>query len=107
MAAGRTIVVDDTFCYRWIRDPFRSHAAAAGYRTTLIVVSTAREEILARHSQLSATGERPVLSRARLLEHLASFEWPRQDEGAVTIDSSAGLDAWVKSEVLAERESKQ
>jgi hypothetical protein len=66
MAAGRTIVVDDTFCYRWIRDPFRSHAAAAAYRTTLNVVSTAREEILARHSQLSATGERPVLSRACL-----------------------------------------
>ncbi len=92
-AAGRFIVVDDTFCYRWLRDRFRSYAAEAGYGVTLIVVPTAREEILARHSQLSATGERPVLSRTRLIEHLAAFEWPTRDEAAVAIDSSAGFDA--------------
>jgi hypothetical protein len=91
--------------YRWLRDRFRSYAAEAGYGATLIVVPTAREKILSRHSQLSATGERPVLSRIRLLEHLAAFEWPTRDEAAVAIDSSAGLDAWITSEAVAERET--
>lgn len=99
MSQGRSIVVDDTFCYRWLRDRFRSEAAAGGYKTTLLTVPTPREEILARHARILATGERPVLSLGTLLRHLDSFEQPTTDESPVSVASPAELEAWLAQEL--------
>ena len=105
MAAGRIIVVDDTFCYRWLRDRFRSYAAEAGYGATLIVVPRRGRRSSRAIGSSPHLISRPVLSRTRLLEHLAAFEWPTRDEAAVAIDSFAGLDVWLTSEADAERET--
>jgi len=36
MRTGRDIILDDTNCFRWLRDRYRSVATANGYRTMII-----------------------------------------------------------------------
>ncbi len=90
-ARGVPIVVDDTACYRWLRDRFREHAAAGGYECRLVYVPGSRDEILARHQRLAKSKERPVLSRERLVDHLDRFEAPQEDEPHVAIRSEEDL----------------
>jgi predicted kinase len=96
-AAGRSVVVDDTLCYRWLRDRFRDGAASAGLQPVLLVLAPARETLLARRARLASNGDRPVLSAQRLLEHLNAFEWPTAKEAPVDISTSEQLDAWLFS----------
>jgi predicted kinase len=93
--AGRSVVVDDTLCYRWLRDRFRAQAIAAGLKPELLLLKPAREDLLARHARLVETGTRPVLSLCHFVEHLDSFEWPTQDEAAIDVSARAQLDAWL------------
>jgi predicted kinase len=102
-AAGRSVVVDDTLCYRWLRDRFRAEAASAGLQLMLLVLAPAREILLARHASLAANGDRPVLSLQRLLEHLNTFEWPTPDEAPVDVSTGAQLDGWLSSLCLSSR----
>ena len=94
-ALGRSAVVDDTLCYRWLRDRFRQSAAAAGMAHQLLLFAPPREELLARHAALLKEPRRPVLSRERLLQHLVTFEWPDPDEGAVDLTDPFRQDAWL------------
>lgn len=96
-AQGRSVVVDDTLCYRWLRDRFRHSATAAGMAHQLLLLAPSREELLARHAALLEDPRRPVLSRERLLAHLATFEWPGPDEGAVDLTARSRQDAWLQA----------
>ncbi|MEP7009587.1 MAG: ATP-binding protein [Acidobacteriota bacterium] len=98
MRRGVSVAVDDTACYRWLRDRFREHAADHGYDCRLVYVATPREEILARHHRLSKSKERPVLSRERLIDHLDRFEPPQADEPHVSIRSAEDLRAFLNEE---------
>ncbi len=98
MKRGLPVAIDDTACYRWLRDRFREHAASHGYEVRLIYVATPREEILARHARLSKSKERPVLSLERLIDHLDRFEPPQRDEPHMTIRSDADLRTFLAGE---------
>lgn len=80
---GCSVVVDDTLCYRWLRDRWRSEAARAGVKHVLLLCRPTTEELLARHAVAARAARRPVLPIARLREHLATFEWPGPDEAAM------------------------
>ena len=93
--AGASVVVDDTLCYRWLRDRFRREARAAGLVPQLLLMRPSAEEILARHAALTRARTRPVLSLARLKEHLSSFEWPTSDEQPIDLTTAAAQDGWL------------
>jgi SAM-dependent methyltransferase/predicted kinase len=93
--AGASVVVDDTLCYRWLRDRFRREAQAVGLAPQLLLMRPSAEEILARHAALTRTRTRPVLSSARLTEHLSSFEWPTSDEQPIDLTAAAAQEAWL------------
>lgn len=95
--AGMNIVVDDTLCYRWLRDAFRRECAAAGVDAILLVFAAAEDEILRRRTAAAHSGVRPVLGLQRLREHLRAFEWPGADEQATVIRSAADLAALIGS----------
>jgi predicted kinase len=82
------VVVDDTLCYRWLRDRFRAEAQASGLQTSLLLFRPTVHELLARHARALEAQLRPVLSIERLREHLLRFEWPSSDEGAIEVTSS-------------------
>ena len=91
------VVVDDTFCYRFLRDAFRAVAANAGRDVRLIVLATTEAEIRAR----VAAGARAIAPGARAIapavleRNLATFEWPEAGAEPHRIYRAPGdLDGW-------------
>jgi len=101
--AGRrrqAVVVDDTCCYRWLRDRFRTACLGAGLTPVLLVVQTDWDELRSRHAQALAAAQRPVLSLASLEHHFSTFEWPGADEPHLNV---AGLSASQVAQALRVR----
>ncbi len=99
--AGTSVVVDDTLCFRWLRDRLRETAVTAGLTPQLLLLRPAREEVFARWELAARSKSRPVLSVSRLAEHFASFEWPAIEEGAIDVTTSMRQEAWLQAELAA------
>jgi len=102
---GRSVVVDDTHCYRWLRDRFRLELDAVGLSPVLLVFDPGREVLMSRLTTLRADRSRPVLSPQRFLEHLDTFEWPTADEGAINVTTPESLNHWIAHQVLLSKSS--
>lgn len=77
------VVVDDTNCFRFLRDGFRTAAAYGGYDARLVVLRTPREEIDRRRAESHASADRPSI-RDDVFEQVAdAFEWPARDEAPI------------------------
>jgi predicted kinase len=92
---GRSVVVDDTQCYRWLRDRYRSECIASGLQPVLLVLSAPQSVLFERHASANVNASRAVLSRERLADHLARFEWLSEDERAIDISSPDALTAYL------------
>jgi predicted kinase len=97
-AAGRSVVVDDTLCYRWLRDRWRRAARDAGLVPRLLLLSPPRAEIMARVIPGLEGLARPTLALKRVHRYLDAFEWPADDEGAVDVTTTDRQDAWLAAE---------
>jgi predicted kinase len=95
MAGGGDLVVDDTACFRFLRDDWRRLAAAHGYEAALVLVDTPAAEIQARRRANVTAGNREPIDDGVFAAHLASFEWPGADEPVVVLRSPDDLKAWV------------
>ena len=89
------VVVDDTLCYRFLRDGFRALAGRSGRECRLVVLRTSEQEIRRRLARNALTPERPGVAGAVLNPHLASFEWPGPDEPHRVVAGPLDLDALV------------
>lgn len=96
--SGQSVVVDDTQCYRWLRDRYRAECVAGGLEAILLLVSVPQHVLYERHARLMSSGDRLVLSQARLADHLARFEWPSDDEHALDVSSERALDAYLAAQ---------
>lgn len=93
---GHSVIVDDTLCYRWLRDRFRQQALESGLTPRLLLFPLSEEAALSRRSHLLLEGTRPVLSEARLLDHLARFEWPDPDEPVLLVEPGCEASGWIQ-----------
>jgi predicted kinase len=89
------VVIDDTLCFRWLRDAFRDLARAAGARCVLVYLDPPQEVLQQRMAANAHTGARSGIDAAVLAEHLATFELPGTDEDPIVLRSSAESDAWL------------
>jgi predicted kinase len=96
-ATGRSVIADDTLCYRWLRDKHRATAHACGLVPLLLVLRPSEAELLDRHSRVSTSRERPVLGLERLQSHLAGFEWPTDDEKPIEVTLPEQLDVFIEA----------
>jgi predicted kinase len=94
-AQGLHVIIDDTLCYRWLRERFRNEARASGLLTRLLLLRPTEEELLARRVRLLELWHRPVLSVDRLQDHLRRFEWPAADEEPIEVTSPAAQAAFI------------
>jgi predicted kinase len=94
--AHRSVVVDDTQCYRWLRDRYRSECIACGLAPVLLLVSPPEHVLYERHAHARATRGRALLSLERMRDHLARFEWPGDDEQATDVTSEEALGAYLR-----------
>ena len=73
MASGEDLVVDDTNCYRWIRDRFRWVARRHGYETKVIFLDVPLEALQQRRRANEHTAERHRVVDPIFESHAADF----------------------------------
>jgi predicted kinase len=94
---GASGVVDDTACYRWLRDRYRRVAAGCGLRPVLIVLRIDPSEVLRRVAANARNALREGIRDTVLRDHLDRFEWPGPDEDALEIDALWSLEQQVEA----------
>jgi len=92
LSAGTSVVVDDTSSPRILRDGWRSLAAGAGAGFTLLYVDVDDATVRRRRAGNLVDPRRRDVGVDVLEEHLAGFEPPEDDEGAVRVKSADDLD---------------
>lgn len=93
LRSGTSVVVDDTSSPRFLRDGWRSLAAGAGF--TLLYVDVDDATVRRRCAENRLDPRRRDVADDVLEQHLADFEPPGEDEGAVRVRSVEDLDqAW-------------
>lgn len=94
MASGDDLVVDDTNCYRWIRDRFRWVAERHGYAVRVIFLDLPLEVLQERRRANAVSGERHEIIDPIFESHAADFEPPVDDEDVIRY-TGEDLDAWL------------
>ncbi len=95
MASGEDLVVDDTNCYRWIRDRFRWLAGRHDYATRVIYLETPLDVLHRRRRANERSGERHRVVDEVFESHAADFEPPADDEDALRFGPGDELEAWL------------
>ena len=85
MRGGGDVVLDDTCCFRFLRDRFRELAERMGYRTVVVYMDTPVTEIRRRMAENERTKTRPGFRPEVFERHLAEFEAPGADEEVVVV----------------------
>ncbi len=95
LAAGRTVVIDDTFSHRFLRDRFREVARDTGAPFTLLYVDTPLAVIEARIAENARTRQRPHIEPDVFAHHRDRFQYPGDDEAPVRLSNEADLERWL------------
>jgi predicted kinase len=107
LAAGRSVVVDDTNCFRFLRDDHRAVAAERGAASLVIHVDVPLAEALARlrandrHGAAHQPLPRPPVTEAVLLQLAQRFEPPAADEATLVFPPATDPVSWVRAHVPA------
>jgi predicted kinase len=96
LASGTSVVVDDTSSPRFLRDGWRSLAAATGALFTLIYVDVDHATIRRRRAANRLDPRRRDITNAVLDQHLADFEPPTDDENAVRVANADELQSFLR-----------
>jgi len=97
MIACGDVILDDTNCFRWLRDRYRELAATNGYGTVVVYCLLPLEQLRERMRLNAQTKERGAIKDEIFDELLRGFEPPSEDEPRLTFDGSVEPDEWVKT----------
>lgn len=70
MARSEDVVLDDTNCFRWLRDCYRASAEENGYSAELVYLDVPLQEVHARMIQNSRTAGRHSIEAHVFDEHV-------------------------------------
>lgn len=88
---GGTAVADDTACARFLREDYRRLAEELGAACVLVVVECPVEEVRRRCALNRQNPTRHDVPDEILEPHLASFDWPADDEHPVRVVPGAPM----------------
>jgi predicted kinase len=100
LEAGRPVIVDDTNCFRLLRDGYRRIAALHGAGATVIYLDRPLELILDRLKKNERTRQRSPVTEPVLLDLARKFEIPEGDENVLVFPVDAAPEAWVAERFL-------
>ena len=95
LAAGRSVIVDDTNCFRFLRDDYRAVAERHGVRTTVIYLGAPLGVALERRRENDRTQARASVTEPVFLDLVEKFEMPAADENVLVFPFDEVPDAWV------------
>jgi len=97
MPLSQNIVLDDTNCFRWIRDRFRNLGAKYNYQTIVIFLDTPFAEIMRRIKHNQKTQARHKVKLEIVNEMVKTFELPEADEICIRYSAGQSIDKWIIS----------
>jgi predicted kinase len=97
MATGRDVVVDDTSCYRWLRDEYRAVARRHGCEGILVLLCVPRAELERRRKLNAVAPSRAHVTDQVFAGHLSSFEYPQADEPFVRFGLNDAHAEWIEA----------
>jgi predicted kinase len=97
MARGADVVLDDTNCFRWLRDRYTQFACENGYAAELVYVEASLKDVRARMAQNKVTATRPAVESDVFERHVREFESPQADEVATVLRNSDDVSRWIES----------
>lgn len=86
LGSGVAVIVDDTSSPRFLRNGWRALATEAGVEFRLVYVEADEATVRARRESNRLSPSRRDVTDAVLDQHLAAFEPPDPDEGALSVD---------------------
>jgi tRNA uridine 5-carbamoylmethylation protein Kti12 len=95
LAAGRSVIVDDTNCFRFLRDDYRAVAERHEVRTTVIYIGAPLGLLLERRLENDRTQARASVAEPVFLDLVEKFEMPAADENVLVFPFDAEPGAWV------------
>lgn len=99
LQAGRSVVVDDTFSRRFLRDRCRAVAAECGSLFSILYVDTTLEVIALRRRENDRRPNRHHIREEVFAAHMAGFEHPASDEESVIhLRGADDLERWLASQ---------
>ena len=104
--AGRDVVLDDTLCFRWLRERYAAVAERHGARFVLLYVSTPLPEIHRAMAENEATPRRAPIRPDVFEEHARSFEHPTEEERPRVYDRTVPVEEWIASQLLPGEERR-
>jgi predicted kinase len=95
---GRSVVVDDTFSHRHLRERCKKVADDAAAKFRIIYIDTPLEVIQARRLVNDANPTRDYLRDHVFDWHFKNFQYPADDEPLVRLRSDQDLTNWIKAQ---------
>ncbi len=92
---GASVVIDDTNCFRWLRDNYREVASRFGIQTTVIHLEVTLEEAMKRCMQNNNEPTRSIVTEHVLRDLASKFEIPQADERVAAYRSTEDIDLWL------------
>ena len=96
---GKSVVVDDTFSHRHLRERCNAVAEQMGARFTIVFVDTPIDTTRARRAANYARPVRPHIRDEVFERHVEGFQFPSDDEGFVRIGSEVELVTWLDQQL--------
>lgn len=88
-------ILDDTCCFRWIRDRFRNCADSAGASTCVIYIGVERETVAVRMKENEVTNVRHGIKDEIFESTAKNFEPPDEDENVIFFNESNDIRDWL------------
>lgn len=96
LTAGRDVVLDDTCCFRFLRDRYRAVAVGLGMPTLVLYLEVPVAELERRRAMRRAHEDRADVVDAVFRPHLETFEYPDADEDVMVFrPADETVDAFV------------
>ena len=89
------VILDDTNCFRWLRDRFYNLAAQHDYRATVIWLDVPFEEIKRRIEINDRTSTRHKVKPEIIEAMQTTFEPPQADEYTIAYRPTQSIDTWL------------
>jgi tRNA uridine 5-carbamoylmethylation protein Kti12 len=93
---GRDVVVDDTNCFRFLRDNYREVAGRFGAASVVVYIDAPLDVALQRLRSNEQARSRPAVTESVMRELAEKFEHPSIDEATLVFHSGEDPDRWVE-----------
>jgi len=99
MQLEQDIILDDTNCFRWLRDRFREVAKRHNYRTKVIYLDVPLEEIHRRMQINEQTKKRQGIKKEIFAELIQNFQPPEIDENILLFNNEYTIQDWLETQL--------